>query len=538
MPTLSLIRCLAAGLSIVSLAAAALLSLTLNEATAKADTVNDSLYAALSEVRQEKEPVVLVKVGNVDTVQAHLEQQGIDPDIIKRENNEAYYATKFVHRLRRYGKLWIVFDHSEEGLDGVLHDRFFDDYQVEVDRDFGHLTLISVINEFATDAAPDNLVTLEPVTRVNHVVTDLVMLPDDQSMLVTTKRGDVFAINLGSEQNAEPQLLLNLAEALQDQGEIHQVGEAGLIGLALHPAFPGTFKLYLHYNLDQAGGERMARIAEWTAVVDDAGVASIDPTSERVLLDIPQPASNHNGGDLVFGGDGFLYIAVGDGEDGEWVKGRAKAGSLRGKVLRIDVDKAGEDHAYAIPADNPFVGDPDFPPETYAWGFRNPWRLAFAPDGRLIAGDVGEDVHEEITAVQRGRHHGWPAMEGSWCRLENACDPEISVGPLFQYGRDAGMSVTGGEVYEGDQIDWLKGAYVFADFSSGWIWSIDLPEGNSLIPPEEATELGRWAVEFTTFTKARDGEIYLGDLRGHIYRLAPGPADAQQSVIVETERKS
>jgi glucose/arabinose dehydrogenase len=262
----------------------------------------------------------------------------------------------------------------------------------------------------------------------------------------------------------------------------------------------------------------VARIAEWTLGHDGS---EIDPDSERVLLDIPQPESNHNGGALVFGADGFLYIAVGDGEDGEWVTGRAKREILRGKILRIDVDHVGPGRPYGIPPDNPLVADPAFPPETFAWGFRNPWRLAFAPDGRLIAGDVGEDVHEEITTVQRGRHHGWPAMEGNWCRLEQVCDPETSVGPLFQYGREAGMSVTGGEVYEGDRIGWLNGAYLFADFSSGWIWSIDLPDRNRLIPPDEVTELGRWTVEFTAFAKAPDGEVYVGDLRGRLYRLAP-----------------
>jgi len=441
-------------------------------------------------------------------------------------------------RLRRYGKLWIVFDRTAEGLDDVLRDRFLDDYQVEVDQDFEHLTLVAVVNEFATDASPENLVALDPIARVNHVVTDLIMTPDDRSMLVTTKRGDVQMIDLAPESDVEPRVVLNLADALKDQGEIHQVGEAGLIGIALHPDFPSTQKLYLHYNLDQTNGERVARIAEWTFSIDGEEVGSVDPASERVLLDIQQPASNHNGGDLVFGNDGFLYIAVGDGEDGEWVKGRAKAGSLRGKVLRIDVNRSDRDRAYVIPPDNPFTDDPDFPPETYAWGFRNPWRLAFAPDGRLIAGDVGEDVHEEITTVERGRHHGWPAMEGPWCRLEAVCDPKTSVGPLFQYGRDAGMSVTGGEVYEGDQIPWLKDAYLFADFSSGWIWSIDLPDDDSLISPDSVTELGRWAVEFTTFAKAKNGEIFIGDLRGRIYRLAPLPESEQQSGATETGQKS
>ncbi len=494
--------------------------------------------SALVRERGEKEPVVVIEVGELDAVQADLEDLGIEPDLIKRENKEAYYVTKFVHRLRRYGELWIIFDHREQALSEVLRDRFLDDYRVEMDRDFGHLTLINVINEFATEASPDNKIALVPIARVNHVVTDLTLLPDDLGMLVTTKRGDVHLVDLTPGSEGEPRVVLKLDEALEGQGKIHQVGEAGLIGIALHPDFPTTPKLYLHYNLDQASGERVARIAEWVFPIKEVEAAQIDRGSERVLLDIRQPFSNHNGGALVFGDDGFLYIAVGDGEEGKWLEARAAPESLRGKVLRIDVDTSKEGRAFAIPSDNPFITDERIPPETFAFGFRNPWRMAFAPDGRLIAGDVGEDVHEEITEVRRGRHHGWPAMEGDWCRLDRICDPTTSIKPVFQYGRDAGMSVTGGEVYEGDHIAWLKGAYVFADFSSGWIWSIDLPKDNRLIPPGEVRELGRWTVEFTAFAKAGDGELYVGDLRGRIYRLAPLAGGEKQSGMTEAETKS
>ena len=475
----------------------------------------DDLLEALAEKRGDGEPVVLVEVGEIDAVKTLLEQDGVKLDLIKKENNPVYYATKFVHRLRRHGKLWMVFDKQDQALSEALRKSFLSDHELAVDLAFGHLSLVSVINDFA--ASPDNQITLDLVASVNHVVTDIAFLPASDTLLVTTKKGELHWIDLNNPDRSR--IVLTIDQALNDRGKIHQTGESGLIGLALHPSFPARLEIYLHYNLDLKDGSRVARIASWT--LESAEEGMVDATSEQVLLDIPQPESNHNGGALRFGSDGFLYIAIGDGEEGEWVKGRAPAGTLRGKILRIDVDRRENGLAYAIPRDNPFLDDDRFPKETWAWGFRNPWRIAFAPDGRLLAGDVGEDRYEEITEVVRGRHHGWPQWEGDWCRLEDSCDTEPSIPPLTHYGRDFGMSVTGGEVYEGRSIKPLKDTYVFADFSSGRLWAMPFSKERATIPWRDVTELGRWTVEFTAFDKADNGEIYLGDLRGKIYRLAP-----------------
>ena len=482
----------------------------------------EELHQALRDERADEEPVILVKVGEVDAIETLLKQSGIELDTIKRENNPVYYATKFVHRLHRHGKLWMVFDHRDDELSEALRTSFLADHRIDVDRTFGHLSLVSVINDFA--AASDNQITLDLVAKVNHVVTDIALLPDGESLLVATKKGEIQWVDLAKPESNR--ILLNLDNALDGVGEVYETGESGLIGLALHPRYPEVPTIYAHYNLDLADGRRVARVASWMLDADEQGPSRA--SSETVLLDIPQPESNHNGGALRFGDDGFLYIAVGDGEDGEWVKGRAPASSLRGKVLRIDVDQQENGHAYAIPSDNPFINDEIVPPETWAWGFRNPWRIAFTPDGRLLAGDVGEDRYEEITEVVPGRHHGWPEMEGEWCRLEDRCDPETSISPLYPYGRDVGMSVTGGEVYEGSSVGDLKGHYVFADFSSGRLWAMPLPDGGENVPSDQVKELGRWTVEFTTFAKAPDGEVYVGDLRGKIYRLAP-PANKEDA---------
>jgi len=473
----------------------------------------DDLLHTLREERGEDEPIILVKVGDTEAVQALLEQDGVDLDLIKKENNPVYYATKFVHRLRRHGKLWMVFDHQDQALSNALRSSFLADHEVDIDKRFDHLSLVSVINDFA--ASPDNQITLDLITKVNHVVTDLAFPPGGESLLVTTKKGELHEIDLAKPDQSR--VILNLDQALTGQGEVHQTGESGLISLAPHPNYPTRPEIFLHYNLDLASGDRVARIASWTLDNDDS--SQKNARSEKILLDIPQPESNHNGGALRFGEDGFLYIAVGDGEEGEWVKGRAPASGLRGKVLRIDVDREESGQAYAVPADNPFLDDQDLPTETWAWGFRNPWRIAFTPDGRLLAGDVGEDRFEEITEVVRGGHHGWPGMEGNWCRLEERCDAEQLIMPLFHYGRDGGMSVTGGEVYEGSSIEGLENHYIFADFSSGRLWAMPLPESSHPIADDDVIELGRWTVEFTAFAKARDGEVYVGDLRGKIYRL-------------------
>src|SRR5262245_25141956 len=186
-------------------------------------------------------------------------------------------------------------------------------------------------------------------------------------------------------------------------------------------------------------------------------------------------------------------------------------------MLRIDVDRAGEGEgkgdgprAYRVPADNPFVGKEGWLPEIYALGLRNPWRYTFDPKGRLVVADVGQNLWEEVTVVERGSNHGWNVREARHCfKPKENCQAAGMTDPVYEYGREEGGSITGGYVYEGKSVPALAGKYLFADFTSGRAWALDLPEradGNAGV-----WVLGRWSMLPATFGKGADGEVYLAD---------------------------
>jgi glucose/arabinose dehydrogenase len=291
--------------------------------------------------------------------------------------------------------------------------------------------------------------------------------------------------------------------------------ERGLLGMAVHPDFASNRRFFVYFNVppesgSSAGANCDAILAEFAASSDDANVA--DAGSERVLLRFSKPQANHNGGQLVFGPDGYLYIGIGDG-GGAGDTGFGHTGGLGnaqdesvilGKILRIDVDHG---DPYAVPADNPFVGDAGALPEIYALGFRNPWRFSFDAAGRLILGDVGQSLYEEIDVVEPGGNYGWNIREGNACfdpansRSPPADCPNVSAAgealraPVLAYahtdnlGRAFGTSVIGGFVYRGTAIPALLGQYVFADFSAGFL----APGGKVFAAPESAG--GAWTFE-------------------------------------------
>jgi glucose/arabinose dehydrogenase len=289
--------------------------------------------------------------------------------------------------------------------------------------------------------------------------------------------------------------------------------EMGLLSLAFEPQFAGRF--YVHYNPEQ--GARRTRIAEWKLDVSSP-LSSARET--RVLLEVPQPFSNHKGGTIAFGPDGMLYIGLGDGGSAADPKGNGQnPKSLLGKILRIDPSPdAGA--PYTIPAGN--LQPPQFKPEVWAYGLRNPWRFSFAPNGELIAGDVGQNRYEEIDWIRPGDNLGWNVREAGHCFApEQGCRSEGLVDPIFEYGRELGTSVTGGFVYRGRALPDLQGKYVFADFGSGRLWALPLPEqrGGAY---SVAEELGQWNIRPSTFGQDADGELYIADYEGgKIYRLAP-----------------
>jgi glucose/arabinose dehydrogenase len=287
-------------------------------------------------------------------------------------------------------------------------------------------------------------------------------------------------------------------------------GERGLLGLAFHPQFPTDPRIFVDYT-DEKGDTRVSSFK-----VDPAKPDRVDPGTERRLLFVKQPFSNHNGGAVIFGPDGKLYVSLGDGGSGGDPHGNGQSlTTLLGKILRIDVDRTSGERAYAIPPDNPFADGADGrKPEIWLTGLRNPWRISFDPaTDDLWIGDVGQGAWEEID-VQRanapaGTNFGWNRMEGSHC-FEPATDcqePSLAL-PVAEYDHDEGCTVIGGNVYRGTGQPALIGGYVFADYCSGRVWAID-PATDDLRPPTLVAETKH---SFAAFGEDEAGELYAVDI--------------------------
>jgi glucose/arabinose dehydrogenase len=293
-------------------------------------------------------------------------------------------------------------------------------------------------------------------------------------------------------------------------------GEMGLLGMAFHPLFPGNPRVYLSYS-NEAAGDRVNRLSEFRLGLD----GNLDPASERVLMSSRQVGANHNGGNIAFGPDGYLYIGRGDGG----ISGNGQQlQTVLGKMLRIDVSPAA---GYAIPPDNPFPNNPGCGatgsttgsacPEIYAFGFRNPWRWSFdRGTGALWLGDVGQDQIEEIDRVTRGGNYGWSCFEGTRPFDSLACVGAANmVAPVAEYGRSEGAAVTGGHVYRGKAIRGLAGRYVFGDFISGRLWHIS----SDTQPTMVMTGGVQTGLNISSFGEGMDGELYVVHHGGELYRL-------------------
>lgn len=260
--------------------------------------------------------------------------------------------------------------------------------------------------------------------------------------------------------------------------------EEGLLGLAFHPRFRENGEFFVCQIVK--GEKRLEHVTRFRVSKDDPDRA--DPATAEVVLEIEQPFWNHNGGSIAFGPDGCLYVGLGDGGSRNDPFGHGqRLDVLFGKILRIDVDRRDPGKAYAIPADNPIVGHDGVRAEIYAYGFRNPWQLAFdPPTGRLWAADVGQDLWEEIDLVVKGGNYGWNVKEGSKAFGSKAAAGAL-VEPVWEYDHQVGKSVTGGGVYRGTAIPELVGRYVYGDHVSGRMWALTVDEAgrataNHVIP--------------------------------------------------------
>ncbi len=283
--------------------------------------------------------------------------------------------------------------------------------------------------------------------------------------------------------------------------------EEGLLAMTLHPRAAENGRVFLYWCADKP---RRTVLGEARIGADGRIGAG------KVLLEIAQPFGNHKGSDLAFGPDGMLYLGPGDGGSGGDPQGNGqKLDTLLGKILRLDVDKT-QGKPYAVPADNPFVGNAGARGEIWAYGLRNPWRFSFDREtGELWAGDVGQNAWEEIDVIVKGGNYGWNLREGRHDFKRGDAAPEL-IEPVGEYPRGLGVSITGGYVYRGKAIAGLQGAYVYGDFQSGRIWALRRVEGGDA----DNREICQSGLNISSFAEDAAGELYLTAFDGRIYRLA------------------
>ena len=343
-------------------------------------------------------------------------------------------------------------------------------------------------------------------------------------VFIPTQQGVIYFV-LNNQQTTRSEVFLDLSEQVSYSDKTN---EEGFLGLAFHPQFRENGQFYVYYTNKNTPHQNV--VARFRVRSDDPNRA--DPNSKEILLVLDKPFWNHDGGTLAFGPDGYLYIAVGDGGLANDPFGHGQnLKTLLGAILRIDIDRRDEGLAYAIPADNPFVGHENARPEIWAYGLRNVWRMAFDPrTGVLWAGDVGQDLWEEINLIVKGGNYGWNIREGFHPFVKKGDEPSPDtekpagmIDPIWEYHHDLGKSITGGLVYRGKQIPELQGAYLYADYVAGRVWALWYDDeqqkvvANREIPLESPIPVMSFGVDET-------GEVYLTTYSATgqgVYRIAP-----------------
>ena len=341
-------------------------------------------------------------------------------------------------------------------------------------------------------------------------LTNLFQPPDAGDLFFATEQAGVVRVFPNNPNPAEAAVFLDIRDKVSEENN-----EEGLLGLAFHPQYAANGHFYVYYS---ASSPRRSVVSRFTVDRDNPLVA--DPDTEAVIIWIPQPYGNHNGGQLAFGPGGYLYIGLGDGGSGGDPRGNGQnLSTLLGSILRIDPSHSSDDLNYTIPSDNPFIGVDGARGEIWAYGLRNPWRFSFDREtGALWTGDVGQNRLEEVHLIERGLNYGWNVMEGSLCfSPPRDCDDSGLEPPIAEYGRADGCSITGGYVYRGSAMPSLAGAYVYADYCSGRIWGLRY-NGQSVT---EQALLADTDLRITSFGEDAEGNLYVLSRNEGIYRLIP-----------------
>jgi glucose/arabinose dehydrogenase len=358
------------------------------------------------------------------------------------------------------------------------------------------------------------------VTLVNPVA--MLQAPGDNTRwFVVEQAGHVRVFN-------NDPMVTTATDFIDISGSVTFDGEAGLLGMAFHPNFPANPRVYLFYSHTDSVAGLESRLSEFTT---SNGGQTLNAASERIILTIEKPnnESNHNGGNIAFGPDGFLYLGIGDGGGGNDQHGTIGNAqnllTLLGKMLRIDISGMQGTFNYRIPPGNPFAGSVPCGlngsgtascPEIFALGFRNPWRWSFdRQTGDLWVGDVGQSTREEVDRVVLGGNYGWRCMEGT-SDTGMSCGPVTNfLPPVVDYGRSVGQTVTGGYVYRGNQFVSLIGRYIFGDFGLQSIWNI----ANDTQPTVEPNAGFNSGVSMSSFGQGNDGELYVVSYDGRLFHI-------------------
>lgn len=348
--------------------------------------------------------------------------------------------------------------------------------------------------------------------QLKEVVTDLVQPVDikffpqsSSELLIASKTGELTFADLFKNN-----------KYVVHKFDVKSASEMGLLGLVFHPNFSSDKESksnFIFVNYFPNEGKRRTRVSRFTLTLNNNRYTL---NNEKIIIEIDQPYGNHNGGQIAFGSDSYLYIGMGDGGSGGDPLGHSQnTETLLGNMLRIDINTP-DNIPYSVPKSNPFIGQSSFKPEIWAYGLRNPWRFSFH-EGVLIVADVGQHKFEEISVVNKGQNLGWNTMEASHCfKPQRNCDMTNLTLPKLEYGRDEGQSITGGYVYNGKLNVDLKSRYIYGDFMSGNIWSVKYPSFSN--PKKIMSDQGY----LSTFARDIYGEIYVAEYsKGIIYQLVP-----------------
>jgi glucose/arabinose dehydrogenase len=331
---------------------------------------------------------------------------------------------------------------------------------------------------------------------------------DESSRLFVLEQEGVIRVFKNSKDTKESKIFLDLRSKVAYDGN-----EEGLLGLAYHPDFKKNGFFYVDYTASKPLRTVIERYKVSGNNPDQA-----DLQSGEILLEILQPYSNHNGGQISFGPDGYLYIAMGDGGSAGDPHGNGQnVKSLLGKILRIDVNRRNGSKKYGIPEDNPFFKNTSgYQEEIYAYGLRNPWRFSWDRTGRLWVADVGQNKIEEVNIVEKGKNYGWNIMEGSRCfKPSFGCDTRGLEMPIAEYDHNVGLSITGGFVYYGLRVPDLVGSYIYADYVTGRFWALKYDGKNKA----ETREILKTDLNISSFGIDEKNELYICSFDGKIYHF-------------------